>query len=252
MQGFKDKVAVITGSGQGIGETYARRLAALGTKVVIAELNGEQGRRVADEINASGGTALFVHTDVSSETSVAAMADATMDRFGAINFLVNNAAIFNGMRYEPLMSVDLAYYRKFMAVNIDGALLVTRAVAGHMIAAGGGAIVNQSSTAAYTSGPVGAYYGISKLATNGLTAALAAELGPRGIRVNAIAPGPTDTEAMRQVDKGIIAGIVSQMPLGRLGTTDDIANALIFLLSDEASWVTGQVLCVDGGMIRRA
>lgn len=252
MARFEGKVAIVTGAGQGIGETYAKRLAKEGARVAVAELNAEQGARVANEINAAGGNALFVRTDVSSEESVASMVKSVVSKFGAIHLLVNNAAIFNGMKYEPLTSVDLDYYRKFMAVNMDGALLVTRAVVPHMQAAGGGAIVNQSSTAAYTSGAVGAYYGISKLATNGLTTSLAAELGPKGIRVNAIAPGPTDTEAMRQVDKAIISGIVAQMPLGRLGTTDDIANALLFLLSDDASWITGQVLCVDGGMIRRA
>lgn len=252
MKKFEGKVAIVTGAGQGIGETYAKRLAAEGAKVVVAELNAEQGARVVSEIEGAGGQSLFVQTDVSSESSAHDMAKAAVDRFGAIHYLVNNAAIFAGMKYEPLMTVDLSYYRRFMAVNMDGALIVSRAVVPHMKQCGGGAIVNQSSTAAFTSGSVGAYYGISKLATNGLTTSLAAELGPAGIRVNAIAPGPTDTEAMRQVDKAVIAGIVSQMPLGRLGSTDDIANALLFLLSDDASWITGQVLCVDGGMIRRA
>ena len=140
---------------------------------------------------------------------------------------------------------------KFMAVNQHGALFVTRAIAPQMIARGGGAIINQSSTAAYLSGPVGNYYGISKLATNGLTMALAAELGAQKIRVNGIAPGPTATDAMRQVDAKIIEGIVAQMPLGRLGSTDDQADAALFLLSDAASFITGQTLCVDGGMIRK-
>jgi NAD(P)-dependent dehydrogenase (short-subunit alcohol dehydrogenase family) len=229
---FVDKVAIVTGAGQGIGETYARRLAAEGAKVVIAELNEEQGNRVAAEI---GDAALFVKTDVSDPASCAALAEATKAAFGGADYLVNNAAIFAGMRYEPLMSVDLDYYMKFMAVNLHGALFVARAIVPLMEGRKGAAIVNQSSTAAYLSGSVGAYYGISKLGTNGLTMSLSAELGPKGIRVNGVAPGPTLTDAMRQVDEKVIANIIGQMPLGRLGDTNEQADAVLFLLSDAAS-----------------
>lgn len=248
---FKDKVIIVTGSGQGIGETYARRLAAEGAAVVVAEINVEKGRAVAAAIVAGGGQARFVAADIGDPASCAALAAETVAAFGGIDGLVNNAAIFAGMRYEPLLTVDLDYYYRFMQINLHGALLMCRAVAPAIIARGGGAIVNQSSTAAYLSGDPGAYYGISKLATNGITAALAAELGPAGVRVNGIAPGPTATEAMAQVDPAIIERIKSGLPLGRLGATDDIADACLFLLSDEARWITGQTLCVDGGMIRR-
>ena len=122
---FENKVAVITGAGQGIGETYAKRIASEGAKVVIAELNEEQGRRVASEI---GEAAIFVKTDVSDPASCQALADAAMAAFGGVDYLINNAAIFAGMRYEPLMSVDIDYYMKFMAVNLHGALFVTRAI----------------------------------------------------------------------------------------------------------------------------
>jgi NAD(P)-dependent dehydrogenase (short-subunit alcohol dehydrogenase family) len=248
---FKDKVAVVTGAGQGIGETYAKRLAAEGAAVVVAELNEAQGARVAEEITASGGKAVFIRVDVSDPESCLELAAKAKAAFGNVTLLINNAAIFAGMRHEPLLTVDLAYYQKFIAVNQHGALYVTRALAPQMIEAGGGAIVNQSSTAAYLSGPVGNYYGISKLATNGLTMALSAELGPQKVRVNGIAPGPTLTDAMRQVPAQIIEGIVAQMPLGRLGSTDEQADAALFLLSDAAAFITGQTLCVDGGMIRK-
>ncbi len=244
---FENKVAVVTGGGQGIGETYARRLAAEGASVVVAEINAAQGARVAAEI---GGHAKFIKVDVSDPTSCTALAAEIRQSFGGVDILINNAAIFAGMRYESLLEVDLDYYMKFMAVNFNGALFVIRALK-DMLIERQGAIVNQSSAAAYNMGGPGAYYGISKLGTNALTAALAAELGPHKVRVNGIAPGPTMTEAMSQVDAAIIEGIVAQMPLGRLGTTDEQADAALFLLSQEARFITGQTLCVDGGMIRR-
>lgn len=246
---FKDKVAIVTGAGNGIGETYAKRLAQEGAKVVVAEIKDEWGERVAQDIKNEGGTAIFTHVDVSDPASADAMAQTVIKEFGGIDILVNNAAIFQGMESHPLTEVPWDYYKRFMSVNMDGCLIVTRACYKSMAERGGGAIVNQSSTAAY----MGAgYYGIAKLGLNGITVSLAMELGPMNIRVNGVAPGPTDTPAMREVPKEVIDGIVSQLPLGRLGQTDDQANAVMFLLSDDASWITGQILCVDGGQMKRA
>ena len=196
LPGIEGKVAIVTGAGGGIGEGYAKGLAAQGARVVIAEIDKEKGERVAGEILESGAQAQFVEVDVSSPTSTKAAAERTVAAFGGIDFLVNNAAIFGAMKMASLMDVDWAYYRKFMDVNMDGALLMTRACAPEMVKRGGGAIVNQSSTAAWMSA---GYYGLAKLAMNGLTGALAKELGSKKIRVNAIAPGPTDTEALRTV-----------------------------------------------------
>jgi len=248
---FKNKVAVITGAGQGIGETYAKRLAAEGASVIVAEINAEQGERVASEIRADGGTAQFVKVDVSDMDSCLEMAAETKRLFGGADYLVNNAAIFAGMVYKPLLEVDIDYYRKIMDVNFHGSFHATRAIAPMIIERGGGAIVNQSSTAAYAMTANGPYYGISKLATNGLTMAFAAELGPRNIRVNGVAPGPTMTEALAGVDESVLERIVGQMPLGRLGTTEEMADSVLYLLSDDASFITGQTICVDGGMVRK-
>jgi NAD(P)-dependent dehydrogenase (short-subunit alcohol dehydrogenase family) len=240
---FRDKVAIVTGAGQGIGEGYAKALAAEGARVVVAELNEEQGQRVAKEI----GDALFVRTDVGDPASAEALADTVITEFGAIDHLVNNAAVFQGMRREGITSVDYDYLDRFLKVNLLGALHVTRAVLPHLKE--GSAIVNQSSTAAWQ--PTG-FYGLAKAGINHLTASLAAELGDRGIRVNAIAPGPTDTEGSRDIiPEQVREALVRSLALKRMGKPADQAGLLLFLLSDAASWVTGQVVAVDGGSVVR-
>jgi 3-oxoacyl-[acyl-carrier protein] reductase len=243
---FTGKVAIVTGAGQGIGAHYAKALAAEGAAVTVAEINGENAARTAAEIVKAGGRAIHTITDVTSEASAADCAARTTEAFGGLDYLVNNAAIYAGMRREPWMQIDLDYYRRFMAVNVDGALIMTRAAYPALIARGGGVVINQSSTSAWSAGN---YYGLSKLATNGLTLALAKELGPQNIRVNAIAPGPTDTMATRtSVPEERLKSLLAQIPMQRIGQTQDIVNTLLFLLSDQAAWVTGQIWAVDGGV----
>jgi 3-oxoacyl-[acyl-carrier protein] reductase len=240
---LKNKVVIVTGAGQGIGEGYARALAAEGARVVVAELNEEQGKRVAMDI----GDALFVGVDVADPASAEQLAATVMGEYGRIDHLVNNAAIFHGMRREGVVTVDYDYLDRFLKVNLLGALHVTRAVLPHLKE--GAAIVNQSSTAAWQAT---GFYGLAKAGINHLTVSLAAELGPRGIRVNAIAPGPTDTEATRSIiPEAHRTAMVQSFPLKRMGTPADQAGALVFLLSDDAAWVTGQVLAVDGGSLVR-
>jgi NAD(P)-dependent dehydrogenase (short-subunit alcohol dehydrogenase family) len=248
-RGIKGKVAIVTGAGQGIGEAYAKAIAAQGASVVVADINEAQGSRVASEIAKAGGKTLFVKVDVSSVESTLAMAEATKKEFGGIDFLVNNAAIYHGMEIAPLIAVDWDYYRRFMDVNMNGALLCIRACFESMASRGGGSIINQSSTAAWMS--MG-FYGIAKLALNGITQSVAREIGQFGIRVNAIAPGPTDTEATRTVaPEQILKQILATMPLPRMGSVDDLVGTCLFLLSDEAAWLTGQIVNVDGGQIMR-
>ena len=246
---FQDKVVVVTGAAQGIGEAYAKALGAEGAAVVVADLNVESGERVAQEINAAAGRALFVRTDVSSHESAAELVDAAVTTYGGIDGLVNNAAIYGDMQFDLLISVDWDYYRRFMSVNMDGALVMTRAVYPELQKRGGGSIVNQSSTAAYL---YSGFYGLAKVGVNGLTQQLAHELGGMGIRVNAIAPGPTDTAATRTQAGGAAADLVKSLAITRMGQPEDLVGACLFLLSEEASWVTGQIIAVDGGQTFRA
>ena len=247
---FTDKVAIVTGAAQGIGEAYAKALAAEGARVVVADLNEDSGNRVAKEIESEGGTAMFVRCDVADAESAGAMAQATVTAYGGIDLLVNNAAIYGDMQFDLLITVDWDYYRRFMSVNMDGALVVTRAVYPHMQRRGGGAIVNQSSTAAWL---YSGFYGLAKVGINGLTQQLAHELGGMNIRVNAIAPGPTDTAATRTQAGDAAHDIVkNSLAIKRMGQPEDMVGACLFLLSDEAAWVTAQILDVDGGQVFRA
>jgi len=249
MSRLENKVAIVTGAAQGIGEAYARAIAAEGAAVVVADLNEEAGQGVAAKIVADGGRAIFVRCDVSDADSANAMATRVVEELGGIDLLVNNAAIYGDMAFDLLITVDWDYYKKFMSVNLDGALVVTRAVWPHMQARGGGAIVNQSSTAAWL---YSGFYGLAKVGINGLTQQLAHELGGMGIRVNAIAPGPVDTEATRKQAGDAAKDIVkNQLAIKRMGQPEDMVGACLYLLSDEASWVTGQILAVDGGQVFR-
>lgn len=244
---FVGRTAIVTGSGGGIGEAYARALHAEGANVVIAELDEAKGTAVAASL---GARARFVRTDVGDPASTDALADATMDAFGRIDHLVNNAAIFGDMELAGLTNVDYDYLDRFLRVNMLGALHCTRSVMRPMAKGGGGSIVNQSSTASWMG--ISGFYGLAKAGINFLTASLAHELAHRKIRINAIAPGPTDTAAMnKQVPTELQDPIVASLAIKRLGRPDDLVGPVLFLLSDEARWMTGHTVAVDGGQITR-
>ena len=247
---FAGKVAIVTGAAGGIGQAYAEALARSRARVVVADIDTAGAGKVAEAIGEAGGTAEAVGVDVADPASAAAMAEAATVRFGGVDLLVNNAAIFGTMQLDLLLTVEWEYLTRFLSVNMLGALNCVRACYPSMKARGGGAIVNQSSTAAYL---YAGFYGLAKAGVNSLTQQLAHELGGSKIRVNAIAPGPIETEAARTVvPDALLQPILSSLALKREGQPSDLVGLCQFLLSDEASWITGHVFNVDGGQVFRA
>ena len=246
------KVAIITGAGQGIGEAYARRFAQEGARVVVADVNAETGEAVARAI---GGGAVFEPVDVSSEADTQRIAAAVFERFGAVDVLLNNAAIFYGI---DNFDSSLAYLRRIFDVNYFGTWLMCRAVFPYMEQQGSGSVINQSSSAAWMhpnmpmpDGLPSFHYSVTKAAINAMTHFMAGSVGICGIRVNAIAPGPTLTEATKQgVPAEILEMIVNMMmAIKQPLQPEDITGTAVWLASDDAKMVTGQCIPVDGGMI---
>ena len=243
------KVAVVTGAAGGIGRDYALGLARQGAKVVVADLDEGGADQTVKLIEEAGGESFAVAVDISDRDSTLALAAQVRDRYGAAHILVNNAAMYHNLRLDPQMTVDIDYWRKVFSVNVDGALLMTQAIAPMLVEAGWGRIVMQTSVAAYTGSGV---YAATKLALLALMRGFAKELGKHGITVNALAPGAVMTEATQDtVSADRLAALLAQQHIKRHGQTDDVVGPLLFLCSEEAAWMTGQTLIVDGGMTPR-
>lgn len=246
---LQDKIAIVTGGGQGIGRGYAEGLAREGAKVVIADLSLAHARETVDIIRAKGQDADCIETDVSNAAACQAMADFTAKRFGGIDILVNNAGILAGLPSESFMDMPEERWDRVFAVNTKGVWFCTRAAVPHIQKRGGGAIVNQTSTAAYIATPNRMNYTVSKTAVIPMTKTMARELGPMNIRVNAIAPGPILTEALKDVPKEALDKIKQAQCIKRFGMPEDLVGGLLFLVSDMSSWMSGQVLTIDGGNV---
>jgi 3-oxoacyl-[acyl-carrier protein] reductase len=246
---LENRVAIVTGAAQGIGLRYAEVLAREGARVAIVDIQAEAAAEAAASIAASGAQAIPLAVDVSDAEATRNMARRTAEHFGGIDILVNNAAIYAGYIHYGLMELPLDYWQKFLDVNLTSVLLCTQAVVPYMKKRGQGKIVNQSSAGA---AGAGSHYGLTKLGVQGLTVGLAASLGQYRINVNCIAPGITDTVATRghYTDEQLKEMVAQRVPIGLMATVDDMAHALIYLVSDEANLVTGTVLHVDGGMVR--
>ena len=241
------QVTLVTGAAAGIGRGIARLFALAGSAVVVTDLKKDGAELVAQEIKSTGGQAIGLACDVTKEEDLAAAVDTAVRTFGSLSVLVNNAGGGGPKPFDmPMSDFEWAYQ-----LNVFSLFQLTQLAAPHMKAAGGGAVLNISSMAGENKNIRMASYGSSKAAVNHLTRNIAFDLGPMGIRVNAIAPGAIKTDALAGVlTPEIEKAMLKHTPLGRLGEADDIANAALFLCSPAASWVSGQVLTVSGGGIQ--
>lgn len=246
---MSDKVAIVTGGGRGLGRAFAKALAARGDAVAIAEIDGESAARVAGEIMDAGGRAYAVETDVRDEASVHSMVARTFSEFGGVDILVNNAALLGTLTKGPFDELEVDEFEEALRVNVTGPFIVTKAVIPHMRAAGWGRVINMSSDTAHVGVPGFLHYVSSKAALVGFTRALAREVGPDGITVNAIQPGLTETEIDRGPDRAEFAKtIIANQSIPRQEVPDDLVGAVLFFASDDARFVTGQTLAVSGGL----
>jgi 3-oxoacyl-[acyl-carrier protein] reductase len=240
------KVALITGAGSGIGRASAERFAAEGARVAVVDLKGAAETVAA--IEAAGGEALALSADVADEDAVAAMAAAALERFGKVDVLMNNAGILDD--YLPAADTPTEVWRRVLGVNLDAQFFTARALLPQMVERGDGAIINVASTAGLNGGNGGAAYTTSKHGVIGFTRQLCFDYARKGIRCNVICPGAVETGMTKEIfaspDAAVMAAVESA-PIGRWAQPDELANAALFLASDEASFVNGAVYVVDGG-----
>jgi 3-oxoacyl-[acyl-carrier protein] reductase len=248
MTDLTGKVAIVTGASKGIGAGIARRFGAAGASVVVNYAsNPDDATRVVDDIHAAGGTAIAVQADVSDADAVARLFAETVDAFGCLDVLVNNAAVYLP---EPVEEASREHIDRQFSINTLGTIMTIQQALAHF-GSDGGSIVNIGSLDSARAVPGMSIYAATKGAIDALTRVLAADLGPRGIRVNTLAPGGVETEgikAVRFLGSPAETAMIERTPLGRIGQPDDIAKAAVFLASDDAAWITGERLTASGGL----
>ncbi len=245
---LQEKVAIITGAGQGIGRAFALRFAQEGASVVIADIQEDKAKSVVQEIQDGGGQAIAVKVDVSQPESVKAMVQQAVTRFEHVDVMINNAAIFSSIKMKPFDEITFDEWTGLMAVNLTGTFLCCQAVASHMRVRQSGSIINISSSTVLMGRPWYAHYVTSKAGVVGMTRALARELGADNITINVVMPGSTETEVTREtVSSEQKKSILDGQSIHRRETPQDLVGALVFLASDDSRFITGQTLVVDGG-----
>ncbi len=239
------KVAIVTGGTRGIGYAIVEKYLENHATVILCGSRPETAEKAVSKLKAANPDwpVEGISPDLGNYEAVKAAFDDVREKYGRIDILVNNAGMSSS---TPLSDFTPELFRKIMALNVDAAFYCTLAVADAMAAQGSGCILNTSSMVSRDGQPSGVAYPTSKAAINGMTLSLARELGPKGIRVNAVAPGITNTDMMQAVPKELIDPLIKQIPLRRIGEPEDLANAFLFLASDAASYITGEVLHVDG------
>jgi len=243
---LNDSVAIVTGSGRGIGRAIALELAGAGVKVIVNYAGRvDKAEETVELIRAAGGDCLAVQADVSQAADVDRLIKTTLDHFGKINILVNNAGI---TRDSLLLRMKEADWDAVLATNLKGVFLCTKAVSKGMLKQRSGVIVNISSVVGLSGNAGQANYAAAKAGIIGFSKSIAKEFASRGIRVNAVAPGYISTDMTETLAEGMQTEVLRAIPLGRLGKPEDVAKVVRFLVSPEASYITGQTLCVDGGM----
>lgn len=238
-----DRVAIVTGAGSGIGRAIAQTFAREGAVVVVVDFNTEFGQDTRDEIVQKGGTALFLAGDVSDKDQVREMVRRSIEEFGRIDILVNNAGV---IKESPFLAVEEEDWDRMMRVNLKGVFLCSQAAAHHMVSRKYGKIINISSRA-YMGAIHQSAYVASKGGVVSLTRAMAMELAPHGINVNSIAPGAVETPLLRNIDPKRLEKALAAQPMGKFGNPQEIAAFVLFLATDEAAFITGQTIVVDGG-----
>lgn len=245
MYGFEETTALVTGAGSGIGRATARRFAKEGARVLVADIDATSGRETVEQIEGKHGSATFHEVDTSRPDSIAALVEGILDEYGHLDYAINNAA--TGNRPSPIPEVDDDEWQRVIDVNQTGVWAGLKHEIPALLESDGGAIVNVASMAGLQASPGRSPYAASKHAVVGLTRTAAIEFAGDGIRVNAVCPTVVDTPALQSMTEAERQSVIENVPMGRAATPSEVANAIVWLCSDEASFITGQTMPIDGG-----